>query len=149
MTLTAEILLDYPMPSFVGIPLRLSITGITFDGVAILAYIRRRMHLCFLDQEDAETLVGDSVTAEQRKEAATGKDKLSSTMNGLIKEIHIESEIGRQENGKQGLKNVGKGGEVCAGAGFEEYSRRNSCFQASGLFWYEIIVLKGEHTSST
>ena len=108
MTLTAEILLDYPMPSFVGIPLKLSITGITFDGVAILAYIRRRMHLCFLDQEDAETLVGDSVTAEQRKEAATGKDKLSSTMNGLIKEIHIESEIGRQENGKQGLKNVGK-----------------------------------------
>ena len=106
MMLTAEILLDYPMPSFVGIPLKLSITGITFDGVAILAYIKKRMHLCFLDPEDAETLVGEHVTAEQKE--ASRKDKLSSAMNGLIKEIHIESEIGRQESGKQVLKNVGK-----------------------------------------
>ncbi len=107
MMLTAEILLDYPMPSFVNIPLKLSITGITFDGVAILAYIKKRMHLCFLDPEDAETLVGEHVTAEQKR-TAVGKDKLQSTMNGLIREIHIESEIGRQESGKQVLKNVGK-----------------------------------------
>lgn len=107
MMLTAEILLDYPMPSFVNIPLKLSITGITFDGVAILAYIKKRMHLCFLDPEDAETLVGEHVTAEQKQSAASN-EKLQSNMNGLIKEIHIESEIGRQESGKQVLKNVGK-----------------------------------------
>lgn len=102
MTLTAEILLDYPMPSFVGIPLKLSITGISFDGVAILAYIRKRMHFCFLDPEDAETLVGDHVTQDQSK----SKDSSSSVL-GLLREIHIESEIGRQESGKQVLKNVG------------------------------------------
>ena len=107
MVLTAEILLDYPMPSFVGIPLKLSITGITFDGVAILAYIKKRMHFCFLDPEDAETLVGDHVTKEQTG-SVTGKDKASLAADGLIKEIHIESEIGRQESGKQVLKNVGK-----------------------------------------
>ena len=103
MTLTAEILLDYPMPSFVGIPLKLSITGINFDGVAIVAYIRKRMHFCFLDPEDAETLVGDHVTGEQQKT----KDS-NASLNGLLKEIRIESEIGRQESGKQVLKNVGK-----------------------------------------
>ena len=103
MTLTAEILLDYPMPSFVGIPLKLSITGINFDGVAILAYIRKSMHFCFLDPEDAETLVGDHVTAEQQRTKES-----SASLNGLLKEIRIESEIGRQESGKQVLKNVGK-----------------------------------------
>lgn len=107
MMLTAEILLDYPMPSFVNIPLKLSITGITFDGVSVLAYIRKRMHLCFLNPEDAETLVGEHVAAEQKRTAAS-KDKLQSTTNGLIKEIRIESEIGRPESGKQVLKNVGK-----------------------------------------
>ncbi|KAI9878890.1 MAG: Mitochondrial distribution and morphology protein 12, partial [Watsoniomyces obsoletus] len=107
MMLTAEILLDYPMPSFVGIPLKLSITGIAFDGVAVLAYIKKRMHFCFLDPEDAQTLVGDHVTEEQ-KQARDSAHQLHQNADGLIKEIRIESEIGRQESGKQVLKNVGK-----------------------------------------
>jgi distribution and morphology protein 12 len=107
MTLTAEILLDYPMPSFVGIPLKLSITGMSFDGVAILAYIKKRMNFCFLDPEDAQTLVGDHVTQDSRP-AAGRKDSNNASLVGLLKEIHIESEIGRQEDGKQVLKNVGK-----------------------------------------
>ncbi len=107
MTLTAEILLDYPMPSFVGIPLKLAITGMTFDGVAIVASIKRKMHFCFLDPEDAAALVGESLAADQRKEKG-GKDSSRTTLAGLLKEIHVESEIGRQEDGKQVLKNVGK-----------------------------------------
>jgi mitochondrial distribution and morphology protein 12 len=103
MMLTAEILLDYPMPSFVGIPLKLSITGMTFDGVAILAYIRKRMHFCFLGPEDADALVGDQI-AEGGKDSKRHKERTT----GLLREIHVESEIGRQENGKQVLKNVGK-----------------------------------------
>ncbi len=58
LMLTAEILLDYPMPSFVGIPVKLNITGLTFDGVGVLAYIRRRVHFCFLSPEDAVAAVG-------------------------------------------------------------------------------------------
>jgi mitochondrial distribution and morphology protein 12 len=108
MVLTAEILLDYPMPSFVGIPLKLSITGMSFDGVAILAYIKKRMHFCFLDPEDAETLVGDHVTSDNLDSAQTSRARAASVDAGLLKEIHIESEIGRQESGKQVLKNVGK-----------------------------------------
>ncbi|KIX04486.1 uncharacterized protein Z518_05356 [Rhinocladiella mackenziei CBS 650.93] len=107
MTLTADILLDYPMPSFVGIPLRLAITGMTFDGVAIVAWIKRKVHFCFLDPEDASALVGDTDSVGPTGEKGS-IDASRSTLLGLLREIHVESEIGRQEDGKQALKNVGK-----------------------------------------
>lgn len=106
MMLTAEIMLDYPMPSFVKIPLKLSITGMAFDGVAILAYIKRKMHFCFLDPEDANTFVGSSFASDQ--DQPQGVARKTSTMGSLLREIHVETEIGRQESGKQVLKNVGK-----------------------------------------
>ncbi|OAQ62981.1 phosphatidylinositol-4-phosphate 5-kinase fab1 [Pochonia chlamydosporia 170] len=103
LNLTAEILLDYPMPSFVGIPLKLNITGLSFDGVGVLAKIRKRVHFCFLSPEDALAAVGsvedDAVGEEARK---TGK------FGGLLQEIKVESEIGERDGGKQSLKNVGK-----------------------------------------
>jgi distribution and morphology protein 12 len=102
LSLTAEILLDYPMPSFVGIPLRLNITGLSFDGIALLAHIRKRAHFCFLSPEDAVTLVGSEEQDETK--ASHG----SNQMGGLLHEIRVESEIGQNESGKQVLKNVGK-----------------------------------------
>ncbi|KIV96055.1 hypothetical protein PV10_03637 [Exophiala mesophila] len=107
MTLTAEILLDYPMPSFVGIPLKLAITGMSFDGVSITAWIKRKLHFCFLDPEDAAALTGDHPPTDVPKEKAP-KDLTRANRAGLLQEIHVESEIGRQEDGKQVLKNVGK-----------------------------------------
>ncbi|PGH35326.1 mitochondrial distribution and morphology protein 12 [[Emmonsia] crescens] len=105
LSLTAEILLDYPMPSFVGLPLKLNITGLTFDAVAVIAYIRRRIHFCFLSPEDADTLIGP--------ETSSGGDTVEPNSPrrkhlSLLREIRVESEIGRKENGKQALKNVGK-----------------------------------------
>jgi mitochondrial distribution and morphology protein 12 len=107
MTLTAEILLDYPMPSFVGIPLKLAITGLNFDGVAIVAWVKKKMNFCFLDPEDAAALVGEDLADDRPKEKRS-KDGSVSSMSGLLQEIHVESEIGRQADGKQVLKNVGK-----------------------------------------
>jgi distribution and morphology protein 12 len=111
LCLTAEILLDYPMPSFVGLPLKLNITGLTFDGVAVLAYIRKRTHFCFLSPEDAEALIGP----EQEEESSDGRPRSSGgaapagrRVGGLLQEIRVDSEIGRKEDGKQVLKNVGK-----------------------------------------
>ncbi|GAM91605.1 hypothetical protein ANO11243_096570 [Dothideomycetidae sp. 11243] len=99
LSLTAEILLDYPTPSFVGIPLQLNITGLRFDGIGILAYIKKKAHFCFLAPEDAETLVdGDA--------GGDGEGKVKA--GGLIEEIRVESEIGQKDGGKQVLKNVGK-----------------------------------------
>jgi mitochondrial distribution and morphology protein 12 len=100
LSLTAEVLLDYPTPSFVGIPLKLNITGLTFDGVAILASIKKRAHFCFLSPEDADALIGRE---DDLKEA-----NAPMTVGGLLEEIRVESEIGDKDHGGQVLKNVGK-----------------------------------------
>ena len=106
LRLTAEILLDYPMPSFVGIPLQLNITGLTFDGVGILAYIKKKAHFCFLCQEDAEALVGNSLSGDH--EEYHDQQQRPAKLGALLEEIKVESEIGQREGGKQVLKNVGK-----------------------------------------
>jgi distribution and morphology protein 12 len=111
MSLTAEILLDYPMPSFVGIPLKLNITGLTFDGVAILAYIKKRAHFCFLSPEDADALVGSETGFNGLQTDSKGQNPRPverPKVGGLLENIKVESEIGGQGSGKQVLKNVGK-----------------------------------------
>jgi distribution and morphology protein 12 len=100
LSLTAEILLDYPMPSFVGIPVKLNITGLSFDGVGVLAYIRKRAHFCFLSPEDAYAAIGADENDESHADGMR--------MGGLLHEIKVESEIGQKENGKNNLKNVTK-----------------------------------------
>jgi mitochondrial distribution and morphology protein 12 len=108
LSLTAQILLDYPMPSFVGIPLQLNITGLTFDGVAVIAYIRKRAHFCFLAPEDANALVGPERSDSEQALSSEDARQQQRKFGGLLQEIKVESEIGRKENGKQVLKNVGK-----------------------------------------
>jgi distribution and morphology protein 12 len=124
LLLTADILLDYPMPSFVGIPVRLSITGLTFDGVGVLAKIRKRVHFCFLSPEDAVAAVGDEEglaspgdgqgqesgkqQQQQQKQAGRVGGSGGTKLGGLLQEIRVESEIGQRESGRQSLKNVGK-----------------------------------------
>jgi mitochondrial distribution and morphology protein 12 len=106
LRLTAEILLDYPMPSFVGIPVQLSVTGMSFDGIGVTAHIRKRVHFCFLSPEDALTAVG--LPPEDEEEAQNGEGGGKKRFGGLLQEIQVESEIGLREGGKQSLKNVGK-----------------------------------------
>ncbi|KAK4541868.1 hypothetical protein LTR36_007232 [Oleoguttula mirabilis] len=110
ISMTAEVFLDYPMPSFVGIPLKLNITGLTFDGVGIVAYIKKRAHLCFLAPEDAEALVGGEGALDSPEEGPGVLDGVarSSRVGALLESIKIESEMGENDDGKQVLKNVGK-----------------------------------------
>lgn len=113
LTMTAEVFLDYPMPSFVGIPLTINITGLTFDGVGIVAYLKRRANICFLAPEDADALVGaqavDLSSPDETPVAPLTQEQTASRkVGGLIEDIKIESEMGELEGGKQVLKNVGK-----------------------------------------
>ncbi|KAL3469649.1 hypothetical protein BJX99DRAFT_240889 [Aspergillus californicus] len=108
LSLTAEILLDYPMPSFVGLPLKLNVTGLTFNGVAVIAYFRKRVNFCFLSPEDADALVGSDPDHHQDLGGNGTNPDLKQKNCGLLQEIRVESEIGRKEDGKQVLKNVGK-----------------------------------------
>lgn len=116
LSLTAVILLDYPMPSFVGLPLKLNISGMTFDGVAVLAYIRKRVHLCFLSPEDEGAFLPMNFNKDSHSDEQAEKQQYQSssavnqkdTSSSVLRKIRVESEIGRKENGKQVLKNVGK-----------------------------------------
>ncbi|KAF4505555.1 hypothetical protein G6O67_007490 [Ophiocordyceps sinensis] len=115
LNLAAEILLDYPMPSFVGIPIKLSITGLSFDGVGVLAHIRKRVHFCFLSPDDALMAVGaDEAEAHDGHDDAaapapgTGQRQRKGRFAGLLQEVKVESEIGERDGPKQSLKNVGK-----------------------------------------
>lgn len=72
------------------------------------------MHFCFLGREDAEVVVGSGARAGDgdgdgsREGGLSGDGDGEAGRGGLLKEIRVESEIGRQEGGKQVLKNVGK-----------------------------------------
>lgn len=107
LTLTADILLDYPMPSFVGIPLQLKVTGMTFDGIAVVAYIKDKAHFCFLSPEDADALVGGEDHSSD-DDQAHGSAEMRKPVGKLFEQIRVESEIGRRASGKQSLKNVSK-----------------------------------------
>jgi len=73
----------------------------TFNGVAILAFIRKRAHFCFLSPEDADALVGREDDLKENNGGAV-------TVGGLLEDIRVESEIGDKDHGGQVLKNVGK-----------------------------------------
>ena len=70
LSLTAEILLDYPSPGFVNIPLKLRITGLDFDGVGVVAYLSDRKNV-----RAAQELATDENGADNS--SGTGKIKFS------------------------------------------------------------------------
>lgn len=54
LTLTTSLLINYPSPMFMTLPIKLSITGLVFEGQLAVAYQgdKRRVHLCILDELD-------------------------------------------------------------------------------------------------
>lgn len=54
LTFTTSLLINYPSPMFMSLPIKLSVTGLLFDGEVAVAYEgeRRRVHLCILDDMD-------------------------------------------------------------------------------------------------
>lgn len=77
--IAAELHLNYHSSLFIGLPVKITLTGLSFEAIAILAYINKCFHFCFINEEQKER---------------------------LLKNIKIESEIG--DKNKQILKNVGK-----------------------------------------
>lgn len=87
------LLLNYPSPKFVSLPLKLSMCSLEINSIAALAYIDKKIHFSFICDADAE---GNPVTL-------SGKDRVE-----IIKDIKIESEIGDREGNGPVLRNVGK-----------------------------------------
>lgn len=86
------LLLNYPSPKFVSLPLKLNMCGLEINSIAALAYIDKKMHFSFICDADSD---GNPVTL-------SGKDRVE-----IIKDIKIESEIGDREGNGPVLRNVG------------------------------------------
>ncbi|KAJ3506432.1 hypothetical protein NLJ89_g6873 [Agrocybe chaxingu] len=121
ITLTTSLLINYPSPMFMSLPIKLSVTGLVFDGEVAVAYEgeRRRVHICILDDLDP---YGPAAAADRPKRSdanVTPPDiddesphsgipprpsKPLPVGQRLLPSIYIESEIGQAD--KHVLKNV-------------------------------------------
>lgn len=129
LTLTTSLLINYPSPMFMSLPIKLSVTGLVFDGEVVVAYEgeRRRVHLCILDPLDPycplssdrpkptrDITPGEGTPPETDEDTppAMSASMMSSSRTGkplpigqrLLPSIYIESEIGQAD--KHVLKNV-------------------------------------------
>jgi mitochondrial distribution and morphology protein 12 len=111
LTLTTSLRINYPSPLFMSLPIKLSVTGLVFNGEVAVAYEGgRRVHLCVLDDLDP---YGPSARRSALSQGSTpsdpdGDDTLEAKPlpvgQRLLPEIFIESELGQAD--KHVLKNV-------------------------------------------
>ncbi|KAF7440161.1 Mitochondrial distribution and morphology protein 12 [Pleurotus ostreatus] len=126
ITLTTSLLINYPSPMFMSLPIKLSITGLIFNGELAVAYEgeRRRVHVCILDELDpygpaCDRPKRDSVERTNSYNSQPSPDnedehpslgtpprpsKPLPIGQRLLPSIYIESEIGQTD--KHVLKNV-------------------------------------------
>lgn len=54
ISIQTSLLINYPSPMFMSLPIRLSVTGLVFNGEIVVAYQdeRKRVHICILDDLD-------------------------------------------------------------------------------------------------
>jgi mitochondrial distribution and morphology protein 12 len=111
LTLTTSLRINYPSPLFMSLPIKLSVTGLVFDGELAVAYEGgRRVHLCVLDGLDP---YGPSARRSAGSQGSTPSDPEGEDAHAtkplpvgqrLLPEIFIESELGQAD--KHVLKNV-------------------------------------------
>ncbi|KAN0123960.1 hypothetical protein V8E52_002450 [Russula decolorans] len=111
LTLTTSLRINYPSPLFMSLPIKLSVTGLVFDGELTVAYEGgRRVHLCVLDGLDP---YGPSARRASGSQGSTPSDPEGDDAHAakplpvgqrLLPEIFIESELGQTD--KHVLKNV-------------------------------------------
>ncbi|SPO24732.1 related to mitochondrial inheritance component mdm12 [Ustilago trichophora] len=95
LTISTSLLINYPSPAFMSLPLTLSVTGFVMRAGLIIALEgeHQRAHVCLVEEEQ-----------EGEEDMNAGK-KLSPGMN-ILPTVTFESEVG--EHQKHVLKNVGK-----------------------------------------
>jgi distribution and morphology protein 12 len=129
ITLTTSLLINYPSPMFMSLPIKLSVTGLLFNGEVAVAYegSRRRIHICVLDDLDPygpakrspapDTSSLSNSTKRHSGSSSTFHEGDEDSLQGhrtkplpvgqrLLPSIYIESEIGQAD--KHVLKNVSR-----------------------------------------
>lgn len=121
INLTTSLLINYPSPLFMSLPMTLTVVGVVFNGEVVVAYeaSKRRIHVSILDDQDPYGLKSSSRPAPPSAEGATsplspsnsyGYMSSSNTREPagqrLLPSIFIESEIGQAD--KHVLRNVSR-----------------------------------------
>ncbi|KAG5358819.1 Mitochondrial distribution and morphology protein 12 [Yarrowia sp. E02] len=89
----ATLRLNYPSDDVVLLPMKLHLSHININSLAIMAYIKKSIYLsviCDLDESDHAV-------------ARTGRERLD-----IIRDVKIDSEIGHHDTNGAALRNVGK-----------------------------------------
>ncbi|KAI0672810.1 mitochondrial distribution and morphology protein 12 [Trametes maxima] len=105
ITLTTSLLINYPSPMFMSLPIKLSVTGLLFNGEVVVAYEgeRKRVHLC----RDTPSSGGTPTEADDEVPVSAAGSRSGKPLpigQRLLPTIFIESEIGQAD--KHVLKNV-------------------------------------------
>lgn len=103
--LATSLLINYPSPAFMALPLKLLVTSLAFTGTFVVAYEgdRRRVHVSILDPRSEPGAGGEG---EQPFAYAAGTRVPRTAGAILLNGAVVESEVGQAE--KHVLKNVGK-----------------------------------------
>ena len=100
LTISTSLLINYPSPAFMSLPLQLSVTGFVMRAGVIISLEgeRRRAHICLLQEEDEED------GQDETEEAWRGKRR--SPGLSILPSLTFDSEVGQAD--KHALRNVGK-----------------------------------------
>lgn len=90
LAITATLLVNYPAPSFISLPLSIRVTNIDIHSLVVAAVVGKRIHLSILNDV-------------QNKD-----DVVPSERVNVIRSMKIESEIGDNSDHGAVLRNVGK-----------------------------------------
>ncbi|RCK65522.1 Mitochondrial distribution and morphology protein 12 [Candida viswanathii] len=108
MNILVNLLVNYPSPNFISLPIKLHITDIEIHSIATVAYLKKSVFLSFLCDVNDETIPEFNNNSQ-----STGENFIEYYANNnnreridIIKRIKIESEIGEIESNI--LRNVGK-----------------------------------------
>lgn len=101
LTISTSLLINYPSPAFMSLPLQLSVTGFIMRAGLIVALEgeQHRAHLCLVEEEP------ESPSDPQIAPGEGAARKHTAGMN-ILPQLTFESEVGEHE--KHVLKNVGK-----------------------------------------
>lgn len=105
--LSAELVLNYPTPSFMLLPVKLRISDIGIHSLCLVSYLKKQVFISFLCD------VADPLLDEHRMRLDPSGPSFGSKRSieriSLIRNIKIHTELGQQEQGHGSvLRSVGK-----------------------------------------
>ncbi|KZO96023.1 hypothetical protein CALVIDRAFT_537607 [Calocera viscosa TUFC12733] len=107
LTMTTSLLINYPSPLFLSLPIKLHLTTVVLNAEVVVAYEaltgKRRLHFCLVDELEASIRPSPSV---EHLSTIHSTEKPPAVGLRMLPQIVIESEIGDAD--KHALKNVSR-----------------------------------------